>query len=103
MDRAQLLAELTEARTEPGDVVLVQRSGADYRWRHLPPGEMPVPETADTPGPDAWIFYSGPWPAADRPEELAPFLEDLLAEMESMCGGADRCRWPLDQPYPPGH
>jgi hypothetical protein len=27
----------------------------------------------------------------------------LLAEMESMCGGADRCRWPLDQPYPPGH
>ena len=18
-------------------------------------------------------------------------------------GGADRCRWPLDQPYPPGH
>jgi hypothetical protein len=29
--------------------------------------------------------------------------EDLLAEMESMCGGADRCRWPLDQPYAPGH
>ena len=27
----------------------------------------------------------------------------LLAEMESMCGGADRYRWPLDQPYPPGH
>ena len=29
--------------------------------------------------------------------------EELLAEMESMCGGADRCRWPLDQPYPIQH
>jgi len=103
MDRAQLLAELTEARTEAGDVVLVQRSGADYRWRRLPPGEVPVLAADGTPGPDAWIFYSGPWPAADRLQELPPFLEDLLAEMESMCGGADRCRWPLDQPYPPGH
>jgi len=26
----------------------------------------------------------------------------LLAETESMLGGADRCRWPLDQPYSPG-
>jgi hypothetical protein len=34
---------------------------------------------------------------------VVPFVEDLLAEMESMCGGADRCRWPLDQPYPVRH
>ena len=46
MDRAQLLAELAHAGTQPGD---------------------------------------------------------FLAEMASMCGGADRCLRPLDQPYPPGH
>ena len=27
----------------------------------------------------------------------------LLAELESMCGEADRCWWPLDQPYPLRH
>jgi hypothetical protein len=48
------------------------------------------------------MFYSGPWPAGP-PSEVVPFVEDLLAEMESMCGGADRCRWPLDQPYPVRH
>jgi hypothetical protein len=30
-------------------------------------------------------------------------LDDLIAEMDSMSGGADRCRWPLDQPYPVRH
>lgn len=102
MDRAQLLAELTEARTEPGEAVFVERSGEDYRWSRLPPDKVPRLTADDTPGPDAWIVYSGPWPA-DRPDALPRFLEDLLAEMESMRGGADRCRWPLDQPYPPGH
>jgi hypothetical protein len=103
MNRAQLLAELAEAGNRPVGAVFVERSGADYRWRRLPPGEVPGLAVTGTPGPDAWIVYSGPWPAADRPEELPAFLEDLLAEMDSMCGGADRCRWPLDQPYPPGH
>jgi hypothetical protein len=100
MNRAQLLAELAEVGDQPGEVVFVERNGEDYRWSRLPFGEVPGP---GRPGLDAWILYSGPWPAADRPEELPAFLEDLLAEMESMCGGADRCRWPLDQPYPPGH
>jgi hypothetical protein len=110
MNRAQLLAELAEAGTEPAEAVFVERSGEDYRWSRLPPDEVLAlavtgtpGQATSSPGPDAWILYSGPWPAADRPEELPAFLEDLLAEMESMCGGADRCRWPLDQPYPPGH
>jgi hypothetical protein len=103
MDRARLLAELADAGPEPGDVVFVERRGADYRWSRLPPGEAPILTSREPPDPDAWIYYCGPWPAADRPADLPPFLEDLLAEMESMCGGADRCRWPLDQPYPPGH
>jgi hypothetical protein len=103
MNRAQLLAELTQAGNQPGEVVFVERSGEDYQWSRLPPDEVPRLAAATSPGPDAWILYSGPWPAADRPEELPAFLEDLLAEMDSMCGGADRCRWPLDRPYPPGH
>jgi hypothetical protein len=48
------------------------------------------------------MFYSGPWPAR-QPDHLPEFLDELLAEMESMCGGVDRCRWPLDQPYPLRH
>jgi hypothetical protein len=106
MDRAQLLAELADAGSQPEDVMFIERRGEDYRWSRLPLGEVPVltPSEQDQPsGPDAWIVYSGPWPAADHPQDLPPFLEDLLAEMESMCAGADRCRWPLDQPYPLGH
>jgi hypothetical protein len=102
MDRAQLLAELAGAGTQPGAIVFVERRGEDYRWSCLPPGEIPVLAPEQQPGPDAWIVYSGPWPA-DARDAMSAFLEDLLAEMESMCGGADRCRWPLDRPYPPGH
>jgi hypothetical protein len=104
MDRARLLAEISEAGPGPDDVVFLQRCGDDYQWSRLEPGSAPE-FTWGQPtgsGPDAWIYYSGPWPF-DRPEDLPGFMEDLLAEMESMCGGADRCRWPLDQPYPLGH
>lgn len=118
MDRAQLLAELADASAQPGESVFIERRGEDYLWSLLPPGEvltLPVYEQAThepahgqapdgqgtygQPGPDAWIVYSGTWPET----RTGPFLEDLLAEMESMCGGADRCRWPLDEPYPRGH
>jgi len=104
VDRARLLAELADAGHRTGDVVFVERRGEDYRWSRLPPDAAAGPWPADRPGPDpdAWMAYSGPWPA-DRPEEMPGFLADLLAEMESMCGGADRCRWPLDQPYPGAH
>jgi hypothetical protein len=104
MDRAQLLAEMAEAGPGPQEAVVVERRGHDYRWRRLELGADPDLAWGRQPGSgaDAWIFYSGPWPA-DRPGDLPGFLEDLLAEMESMCGGADRCRWPLDQPYPVRH
>jgi hypothetical protein len=104
MDRARLLAEMTEAGPGPQDAVLIERRGDDYRWARLEPGAaLGLSWTrGPEPSPDAWICYTGPWPAA-RPADLPAFLEDLLAEMESMCGGADRCRWPLDQPYPVRH
>ena len=104
MDRAGLLTDLAGARIAPGEVVYLERRGDGYGWRRLTPGTVPGPSPADPDGPlpDAWMFYSGPWPA-DRPADVPAFLEDLLAEMESMADGSDRCRWPLDQPYPHGH
>ncbi len=103
MDRAQLLAEMAGANVRSDDLVFVERRGDDYRWRRLEPGAVPdLAPGQPGSGPDAWIFYSGPWPAG-RPGDVPAFVADLLAEMESMCGTADRCRWPLDQPYPLRH
>ena len=104
MDRARLLTDLAGARIAPGAVLYLERRGADYGWRRLRPGIVPGPAPAAPGGslPDAWLFYSGPWPA-NRPADVPGFLDDLLAEMESMAGGSDRCRWPLDQPYPHVH
>jgi hypothetical protein len=47
------------------------------------------------------MSFSVAWPVeADR---LRPFFDDLLAELESMAAGADRCRWPVDEPWPHFH
>jgi hypothetical protein len=99
-----MVAAVAASQAGAGDVVYVERRGEDYRWERLAPGAAPV-LTPQQPGaalPDAWIFYSGPWHAAEAGDPCQ-FAEDLLAEMESMTGGADRCRWPLDQPYPHQH
>jgi hypothetical protein len=104
MDRARLLAEIAAADAPADGVLHLERLAEDYRWRFVGPdaAAMTAGLPAAGPAPDAWMFYSGPWPAGP-PSEVVPFVEDLLAEMESMCGGADRCRWPLDQPYPVRH
>jgi hypothetical protein len=103
MDRVRLLAEIATAQAKPDNVLYLERHGQDYRWRFLDASDLRAATTqGEEPGPDAWMFYSGPWPAHQR-DDLAEFLDELLAEMESMCGGADRCRWPLDQPYPLRH
>ncbi|HEY2441581.1 MAG TPA: hypothetical protein VGI31_00450, partial [Streptosporangiaceae bacterium] len=82
-----------------------ERLGTDYRWR-LVAADTTATATAVSgfpgePAPEAWMYYSGPWPS-HQPGELPGFVADLLAEMESM-GGDDRRRWPLDQPYPLQH
>jgi hypothetical protein len=48
-----------------------------------------------------WMSFSATWPA--EPQRLRSFLDDLLAELESMAAGADRCRWPVDEPWPHFH
>jgi hypothetical protein len=96
VNAAQLSAQLRAAMPADGEVVSIDRHGDEYGWRRgvlLPTEGQP---------PDAWICYSGRWPV-DDPAAWAAFFDDLLAELESMTGGADRCRWPLDQPWPLGH
>lgn len=102
MDRSQLLTEILTHFPIPGETVYLQRRGEAYDWSYVDPG-APLPEPGGTgEAPDAWLFYSGTWPQ-ENPDALATHLNDLLAEMETMCGGPERCRWPLDQPYPLHH
>jgi len=88
MDRTRLLAGITATRAQPDDVLYLERHGEDYSWCFLEPDAVPaaVARQPAGPAPDAWMFYSGPWPI-DRAAELPGFVDELLAEMESMCGG----------------
>lgn len=99
MDRVQLLASLTAAAPSADDLIYVQRRGPAYAWHRVEPG-APMPASAS--GGDVWMYFSGAWPQ-DDPAALQEFCADMLAEMESMSGGADRCRWPLEQPWPRAH
>ena len=94
---------LTEA-SRPGrdDVVYLERRGDEYGWWIVPPeGAITEPRNADQPAPDAWMSFSATWPA--DPERLRTFFDDLLAELDSMTARADRCRWPVDEPWPHFH
>jgi len=99
MDRAELFTSLAAAAPSREDVVYVERRGAAYAWHQVAPGDEPPDPSS---GPDVWMYFSGDWPQDDQ-VRLAAFCDDMLAEMESMAGGADRCRWPLDQPWPLSH
>jgi hypothetical protein len=102
VDRTQLLTQIQSRCPLPGETVYLQRRGDSYDWHCVDPGSpLSVPVSGDD-APDAWLFFSGAWPV-DEPERLAAHLDDMLAEMETMCGTEDRCRWPLDQPYPLHH
>ncbi|MCW2687932.1 MAG: hypothetical protein JWR37_2822 [Mycobacterium sp.] len=99
MDREQLLSTILTADPQPGELVYVERRGDSYAWRSAHDGEWHTP--ADHA--DAWIYYSWQRALADR-ESAGRMLDDLLAEMEAMTGAAtDRCRWPLNEPWPHGH
>lgn len=99
VDRDELLSSLLAADPQPGEFVYVERRGDSYAWHRPADGDPP----ATTEPADAWIYYSWQRSLGDS-ETARAMLEDLLAEMDSMTGaGPDRCRWPLDQPYPRAH
>lgn len=98
MDRNEFVRSIEGAPPAAQDMVYVERRGQDYGWRVLARDDWTPPSE----GADVWMYFTGDWPA-DDPGRLAAFCDDLLAELESMAGGADRCRWPLDQPWPTMH
>jgi hypothetical protein len=83
------------------DVVHLERRGDEYDWWIVPVDGATQPVRKDQPEPDAWMSFSAAWPP--EPERLRAFFADLLAELESMAAGADRCRWPVDEPWPHVH
>ena len=101
MDREELFASIVAARPGRDDLVYVERQGEQYQWRMVPDGnaifDMPV-----SGGPEVWMSFSAAWPFED-PARMRAFFDDLLAELDSMADTADRCRWPIDEPWPHFH
>lgn len=105
MTREELFASIAAALPGRDDLVYVQRRGDAYDWRVVSadaaeePAAAPGAPSAD---PDVWMSFSAAWPR-DDPARLRAFFDDVLAELESMAATADRCRWPLDEPWPHFH
>lgn len=103
LTREEFSSALLAAHPGPDDLVYIERRGEDYAWSHTESGaDMLTARSGDRAFPDVWMYYTGKWPCEDT-ERWSAFFEDLLAEMESMAGGVDRCRWSLDDPWPHLH
>jgi hypothetical protein len=103
MNRDELLTSIVAARPGRDDIVYLERRGDDYDWQLVPVGGVAVdPSSSTSPGADVWMSFSAAWPV-DDPEQLHTFFDDVMAELESMAGGVDRCRWPIDEPWPHSH
>lgn len=101
MDREELFASIVAACPDRDDLVYVQRQGDQYQWRMVSDGNAIIDLPASG-GPDVWMSFSAAWPV-DDPARMRAFFDDLLAELESMADTADRCRWPIDEPWPHFH
>lgn len=102
MDRNELIASVLATRPSPGQMVYVERRGNEYAWHGVADAAELSGAPAGAGDPDAWIWFNGSWPI-DAPDRLGAFVDDLLDEMESALGSSDRCRWPLDAPWPQHH
>jgi hypothetical protein len=108
----ELYASIEANRPGRDDVVYLERRGDEYDWHIVPTKPTKGvtdasihPTRTDKPEPDAWMSFTWLFPEAWPldPERLRAFFDDLLAELESMAAGADRCRWPVDEPWPHFH
>jgi hypothetical protein len=103
MNRQQLLASIVAACPGRDDTVYLERRGDEYDWRMVRIGDAGLDSLpSSTADPDVWMSFSAAWPV-DDPTRLQAFFDDLLAELESMADRADRCRWPIDEPWPHFH
>ena len=97
----ELFASIEANRPGRDDVVYLERRGDEYDWRIVALGGAISPLAEAGPEPDAWMTFSASWPS--DPQRLRTFFDDLLGELESMVARADRCRWPVDEPWPHSH
>jgi hypothetical protein len=102
MNREELFASIVAAPPDRDDTVYLERRGEEYAWRIVPVDGVAVGGVAPGVGPDVWMSFSVAWPV-DDPDRMRAFFDDLLAELESMADPADRCRWPIDEPWPHFH
>ncbi len=98
MTEEEVYEAILAAKPGPEEILFVGRTGKEYAWRSVPPGE-PMSAEVDGVFLDAWMFSTVPWPVEADEETQRAFFVDLVAEMETMADGADRCRWEFDDPY----
>ena len=101
MNREELFDSIVAARPDREDTVYLERRGDSYNWRIVRHAERRRDASSSDDDPDVWMSFSAAWPA--DPEMMRAFFDDLLAELESMADRTDRCRWPLDDPWPHSH
>ena len=102
MNREELLTSIAAARPGRDDIVYLERRGNEYDWQSGARWSERRSRRRLSPSPDVWMSFSAAWPV-DDPDRLRAFFDDVIAELESMAGGADRCRWPIDEPWPHFH
>jgi len=91
-------------RPDRDAVVYLARRGDDYHWWIVRPDDATRARTqpsGEASEPDTWMCFSATWP--ESREGLRAFFGDLLAELDSMATRADRCRWPVGDPWPRVH
>ncbi|MGI9018112.1 MAG: hypothetical protein ACR2HR_13575 [Euzebya sp.] len=102
MDRDTLITRLSTVALQPDQVLYLERRGEEYAFSVVGSEAALRPGDGTEAPLDSWIYYSGAWSTEDQ-DRFVALVDDLIDEMDSMSGGSDRCRWPLDQPYPQQH
>jgi hypothetical protein len=102
MTAGEVFQAIVAAGPGPEDIIYLGRSNDDYSWRVVAPGEAMMPDGDGMFG-DAWMFTNVAWPSDADEESQRRFFDDMVAEMETMAAGADRCRWEFDDPYGSRH
>jgi hypothetical protein len=98
MTEDEVFEEIVASKPGPDEILFVGRSDKDYSWRIVPPGGSMIAEV-DGVALSAWMFSTIAWPTGEDEDTQRAFFVDLVAEMETMADGADRCRWEFDDPY----